>query len=52
MKLMAMVTEPRNIARFLTGIGELAEVPACAPSSGPPYWKSVVLRRKALRDAA
>ena len=50
-KKMAMLTEPRNMARYLTGIGELAEVPARAPSRGPPYWKSVVLRRKALGDA-
>ena len=52
MKLIAMVTEPRSVARFLRGIGVLAEVPARAPSRGPPYWRSVVLRRKALGDAA
>jgi hypothetical protein len=36
----------------LAGIGELAEVPGRSPSRGPPYCKSVVLRRKALGDAA
>ncbi len=52
MKLVAMVTEPKSIARYLAGIGELAEVPGQSPSRGPPYWKSIVLRRKALGDAA
>jgi hypothetical protein len=52
MRLVAMVTDPKSIARFLAGIGELAEVPSRSPSRGPPYWKSVVLRRKALGDAA
>ncbi|XXY22155.1 transposase [Sorangium sp. So ce216] len=52
MKLVAMVTEPRNIARFLSALGEPTDVPACSPNRGPPYWESTVLRRKALGDAA
>ncbi|WP_437624030.1 transposase [Sorangium sp. So ce1151] len=52
MKRVAMVTEPRNIARFLSALGEPTDVPARSPNRGPPYWKSTVLRRKALGDAA
>jgi hypothetical protein len=52
MKLIAMVTEPKSVARYLASIGELTDVPGRSPSRGPPYWKSVVLRRKALGDAA
>ncbi|WP_437964504.1 hypothetical protein WMF04_33025 [Sorangium sp. So ce260] len=52
MKRVAMVTEPRNIARFLSALGEPTDVPARSPNRGPPYWKSTVLRRKAPGDAA
>jgi len=52
MKLIAMVTKPKSVARYLEGIGELTDVPGRSPSRGPPYWKSVVLRRKALGHAA
>jgi hypothetical protein len=52
MKLIAMVTEPKSVERYLARIGELTHVPGRSPSRGPPYWKSVVLRRKALGDAA
>jgi Putative transposase len=52
MKLVAMVTEPKSIARFLTAIGEAVQVPARSPSRGPPYWRSTVLRRKALGAVA
>ncbi|XXZ63558.1 transposase zinc-binding domain-containing protein [Sorangium sp. So ce341] len=51
MKLVAMVTEPRNIVRFLCALGEPTDVPARSPNRGPPYWKSTVVRRKALGDA-
>ena len=52
MKLVAMVTNPVSIARYLAKLGELADVPPRAPSRGPPYWNSTVLRRKALGDVA
>jgi hypothetical protein len=52
MKLVAMLTEPRSIARLLTALGEPTDVPARSPNRGPPYCKSTVLRRKALGDAA
>jgi hypothetical protein len=52
MKLVAMVTAPKSISRYLSAIGEPADVPARSPCRGPPYWKSTVLRRKALGDEA
>jgi hypothetical protein len=52
MKLIAMVTDPKSVTRYLAPLGELVEVPDRSPSRGPPYWKSTVLRRKALADAA
>ncbi|WP_437568282.1 hypothetical protein [Sorangium sp. So ce542] len=33
MKLVAMVTEPRNIARFLSALGKPTDVPARSPSA-------------------
>ncbi len=47
-KLVAMVTDPESVRAYLRGIGEPCEVPERSPSRGPPYWKSTVLRRKAL----
>jgi Putative transposase len=47
MKLVALVTEPKSIVRYLTKLGEPIDVPARSTSRGPPYWKSTVLRRKA-----
>ena len=48
MKLLAMVTEPGSVRRYLLRIGEPTDVPARSPSRGPPFWKSVVLRLKML----
>jgi hypothetical protein len=50
MKLLAMVTDPASIARYLAAVGEASEVPRRSPSRGPPYWKSRVLRRQALGE--
>jgi hypothetical protein len=50
MKLLAMVTEPESVARYLAKIGEPPCVPARSPNRGPPYWKSTVLRRQAGSD--
>lgn len=52
MKLVAMLTEPKSIRRLLAAIGEPTDVPARSPSRGPPYWKSTVLRRRALGEVA
>ncbi|MEJ7729970.1 MAG: hypothetical protein WKG00_12210 [Polyangiaceae bacterium] len=48
LKLLAIVTRPENITRYLTAIGEPTDLPARSPSRWPPYWKSVLLPRKAL----
>ncbi len=48
MKLLAMVTEPQSVMRYLTKIGEPIDVPTRSPNRGPPYWKSTILRKKAL----
>jgi hypothetical protein len=50
MRLLAMITEPASIARYLAATGEAAEVPHRSPGRGPPYWKSQVLRRRVLGD--
>jgi hypothetical protein len=47
MKLVALVTEPESVARYLAKLGEPIDVPTRSASRGPPYWKSTVLRRKA-----
>jgi len=48
MKLVAMVTDPKSVRAYLRGIGEPCDVPERSPSRGPPYWRSTVLRKKAL----
>jgi hypothetical protein len=48
MKLLAVVSDPKSIARYLSALGEPTDVPGRSPSRGPPYWKSTVLRHKAL----
>jgi hypothetical protein len=46
MRLLALVTEPKNVARFLRHLGEPTEPPRRAPARDPPYWQSRVLRRR------
>ena len=48
LKLLAMVADPKSVARYLRKLGEPAEPPARLPARGPPYWKSRVLRRMSL----
>jgi hypothetical protein len=50
MRLLAMVEDPANVARFLAAVGKATEVPRRSPGRGPPYWKSRVLRRQALGE--
>ena len=50
MRLLAVIKESASITRYLAAVGEATEVPRRSPSRGPPYWKSQVLRRKALGD--
>jgi hypothetical protein len=47
-----VVTESKGVARYLRAICEQTDSPGRSPSRGPPYWKSVVLRREALYDVA
>ena len=50
MRLLAMVTDPKSIARYLRALGEPTRAPE--PARGPPYWRSRVLRRAAFGDEA
>jgi len=52
MRLVALVVEDKSIARFLRTLGEPTSLPVRAPSRGPPYWQSRVLRRASGDDAA
>jgi hypothetical protein len=49
MRLLAMVTEPKNVARFLRHLSEPTEPPPRAPARDPPYWQSRLLRRTSRR---
>jgi hypothetical protein len=49
MKLLAMLTDAKSVARYLAKLGEPTDVPG---RCGPPYWKSAVLRVKALAGQA
>ncbi len=40
--------DPARIARYLAWVGEPTEPPARSPDRGPPYWRSTILRRRAL----
>jgi hypothetical protein len=50
MRLLAMVEDAANVARYLAAVGEATDVPPRSPGRGPPYWKSRVLRRQALGE--
>ena len=52
MKLVALVVAAKSIERYLTALGENTALPSRSPSRGPPYWKSTVLRKKALGAVA
>jgi hypothetical protein len=46
MKLIALVQDAENIARYLRHLGLPTEVPPMAAARGPPFWQSRVLRRR------
>ena len=46
MRLLAVIKEPPNIARYLAAVGEATEAPCRSPGRGTSYWKSRVLRRQ------
>jgi hypothetical protein len=37
MRLLAVIKEPANVARYLAGVGEATELPRRSPGRGPPY---------------
>jgi hypothetical protein len=46
MRLLALVTDPKSVARFLRHLREPIEPPARSPARDPPFWQSRVLRRR------
>ena len=50
MRLLAVIKDPAQVARYLAAVGEATELPRRSPVRGPPYWKSRVLRRQVLGD--
>jgi len=47
LRLVALMTEPDEIRRYLRALGEPTDPPARSPARGPPYWRSTALRRRA-----
>ena len=47
LRLVALMTEPKEIRRYLRGLAEPTEAPARSPARGPPFWASRALRRRA-----
>jgi uncharacterized protein YbaR (Trm112 family) len=47
LRLVALMTEPKEIGRYLRALGEPTEAPERSPARGPPYWRSRALRRRA-----
>ncbi len=46
MRLVALVKNAQNVARYLRHLGLPTDVPPLAPARGPPFWQSTVLRRR------
>ncbi len=46
MKLRAFIVTAAGIARYLRWLGEPTEPPTLSPARGPPFFKSVVIRKK------
>ena len=45
MKLIALVTEPKSVSRFLRHLGEPTDAPAICAARDPPYFTSRAVRR-------
>lgn len=52
MKVVALVTHPDSVARYLRHLGEPTEPPPLTPARGPPYYQSRVLRRRPTSQQA
>lgn len=50
MRRMALITEPQSVQRFLRHRGEPYEPPARAPPRAPPFFKTLVVRRRATSE--
>ena len=46
MRLLAVITDPQSVARFLRHRGEPTQPPARAPPRDPPYFKPLVVQRR------
>jgi hypothetical protein len=46
LRLVALMTEPKEICRYLRALGEPTKAPERSPARGPPYWSSRALRRR------
>jgi hypothetical protein len=47
-KVIALVTDPLEVARFLRHLGEPTDPPPLSPARAPPYFKSRLLRHKPM----
>lgn len=47
LRLVALMTEKKEIRRYLAALREATEAPERSPARGPPYWRSAALRRRA-----
>lgn len=47
LRLVALMTDPPEIGRYLRALGEPTDAPARSPARGPPFWASRALRRRA-----
>ena len=52
MRLLALITEPQSVQRFLRYRGEPTEPPARAPPRDPPYFKTLVVRRRPASETS
>jgi hypothetical protein len=50
MRLLAVLTEDREVRRYLRGIGEATELPTQAPARAPPYCVSNTPKADGLLD--
>jgi hypothetical protein len=46
LRLVALMTEPKEICRYLRALGEPTVAPQRSSARGPPYWRSRALRRR------
>ncbi len=52
MRLLALITKPQSVARFLLHRGQPTQPPARAPPRDPPHFKTLVVRRRPVSDSS